>query len=202
MKGYEKGGNIPLWGYNFHQLIEFLDVTLDQKVSQDRYTLVCHDWGAFIGLLYQTKFPDKVKKLVLLDVGMVTPFTASLKSLLYVSMYQIWFVISFLASRVIGAYLGTIFMGIFYLPIFKPLWPSYDRPPVPRREISVNKCYPYLYLWKDLLSLKFPNITFPICPTLYMVSDYESRCNPSCPFHHSSEIKRTACFMTMNLLIH
>ncbi len=169
MKGYEKGGNIPLWGYNFHQLIEFLDATLGQKVSQDRYTLVCHDWGAFIGLLYQTKFPDKVKKLVLLDVGMVTPFTASLKSLLYVSMYQIWFVISFLVSRVIGAYLGTIFMGIFYLPIFKPLWPSYDRPPVPRREISVNKCYPYLYLWKDLLSLKFPNITFPICPTLYMV---------------------------------
>lgn len=168
--GYEKGGKIPFWGYNFPELIQFFDQTIDSIIGKEKNcTLICHDWGAFIGLLYQTKYPQKVKKLVLLDVGMVTPFTASLKSLIYVTMYQVWFVLSFLVSRVLGSFIGTIFMGLFFLPIFRPLWPSYDPPPVPRNEVRVDKCYPYFHLWKDLIRFKMPDWTFPKCPTLYLV---------------------------------
>jgi pimeloyl-ACP methyl ester carboxylesterase len=30
---------------------------------------VVHDWGAFIGYKYENRFPEKVKRMIAIDVG-------------------------------------------------------------------------------------------------------------------------------------
>jgi pimeloyl-ACP methyl ester carboxylesterase len=168
-------GKVPGMGWSFGDLIEFLHLTISDITKGDDFVLVTHDWGAFLGLLYQTKYPDKIKKLVLLDVGMLDVFTVSLTSMIYITMYQVWNALSFIVSRIFGVTIGTIFMGLFYLPIFKPLWPTRNEiPPVPRKEIRADKCYPYFHLWKQLLTtLKVPKVDFPRMPTLYLVRNVD-----------------------------
>ena len=170
LPGYEKGGKVPGWGWNFDELVEFLHLTISQVNKDLPVVLVTHDWGAFLGLLYQTKYPQNVRKLILFDVGMLDVFTVSLKSMIYITMYQVWLALSFIVSRVAGVFAGTIFMAIFFLPIFRPLWPTTDVPPINRNEIRSDKCYTYFHLWKKLLTtLKVPKVKFPTMPTLYMV---------------------------------
>jgi pimeloyl-ACP methyl ester carboxylesterase len=226
LPGYEKGGHIPKWGYSFDQLIAFLHATInDIAPKNEKYLLVCHDWGAFLGLLYQTSYPENISKLVLFDIGMTSLGSADLKSIFHIMIYQLWFCFSFIISQVLGVFIGTLVMGIFFIPIFKPLWPSHDRPLVPREEIRADKCYPYLALWKDLIVLKEPKVTFPTMPTFFMVGNticfsylpfpfclilllsfcfslFFLPCLPSLSFFVFTSMgpKRIVCFMINNLL--
>ncbi|OQY21543.1 MAG: alpha/beta hydrolase [Desulfobacteraceae bacterium 4572_35.2] len=47
---------------NLEQLLESLDI-------KEQITLVVHDWGGMIGMAYATKYPERIKKLVILNTG-------------------------------------------------------------------------------------------------------------------------------------
>ena len=47
---------------NLEQLLESLDI-------KEKITLVVHDWGGMIGMAYATKYPERIKKLVILNTG-------------------------------------------------------------------------------------------------------------------------------------
>ena len=171
LPGYEKGGKVTGWGYNFDELIALLNVSIEQSVPlKKKFTLISHDWGAHLALLYQNAYPDRVEKLVLIDVGMTTPFTMPIKHLFIITFYQVWFATTFVLYRLFGRTISLLYMALFFLPIFKWIHPTWDKPPVPTKEIRPDKCYPYFHLWKNLLTgrVKFPK--FPSCPTLYLVS--------------------------------
>jgi pimeloyl-ACP methyl ester carboxylesterase len=171
--GYEYHGTIQKWGYSFEELIDSLDMTLAKIYSgcSEKYTLICHDWGAFLGLLYQTKHFSKIEKLVLFEVGMSSINSIGYLNLFRISLYQLWFAVAFILSQLVSMKLGTLFMSILLFPIFRPLLPCTDKPPVPDNQIHAGKCYPYFYLWKDLLQLKEPHMKFPPMPTFYMVCE-------------------------------
>jgi pimeloyl-ACP methyl ester carboxylesterase len=170
LPGYEKDGTIPWWGYNFKQLIEFLHLTILDICKDEKFLLVAHDWGCYVSMLYQNKHPEQIKKLVLLDVGLLKPHTIPIVHALIITGYQIWFAVSFIVCQLLGSTIGTIFMGLYFLPFLKPIWPTTDKGNISLKEIRADKCYPYFYLWKSILTLNMISPSFPNCPTLYLVS--------------------------------
>jgi hypothetical protein len=120
--------------------------------------------------LYQNKHPEQIKKLVLLDVGLLKPHTIPIVHALIITGYQIWFALSFIVCQLLGSTIGTIFMGLYFLPFLKPIWPTTDKGNISLKEIRADKCYPYFYLWKSILTLNMISPSFPNCSTLYLVS--------------------------------
>ena len=57
--------------YDFHflQRVKDLKAFLNQLGINDKVTLVVHDWGGMIGMLYACQNPGRVKRLVILNTG-------------------------------------------------------------------------------------------------------------------------------------
>lgn len=153
--------------------------------STSSYYFIGHDWGAFLGLYYQTHYPPTsssssssssstyhMEKLILLDVGMMDLPTARTHDLLICALYQLWFAWAFIFSR-FSLLLGTLFMKLFfYSSFFKFLWPLDEiLSEVHQKELRGDKCYPCFNFWKCMLTGNPPKITFPKCPTLYFVRE-------------------------------
>lgn len=56
--------------YSYDRLYDALDQHLDDAVGDEPFTLVVHDWGGLLGLVWAAEHPDRVKRLVLLDTGL------------------------------------------------------------------------------------------------------------------------------------
>lgn len=175
LPGFEKDGTPKRWGYSFDELDALLHHTIEQSTMKDeKIFLVGHDWGSFVAHKYQNKHPEKVKKLALVDVGMIKMTTASPTQIAFIAMYQSWFAICFAVSQLVSLSIAHFMFLIFTLPIFAPLFKGLweetavgDR--MKRDKKVVLRCYPYFHLWKMLLTgtTKYPH--FPTCPLLYLV---------------------------------
>ncbi len=53
--------------YNFtlKQRVDDLDTLLSSLNVDNKLTLIVHDWGGMIGMAYATRYPDKIKRLVI-----------------------------------------------------------------------------------------------------------------------------------------
>eukprot|EP00455_Lapot_gusevi_P011939 TRINITY_DN1558_c0_g1_i9.p2 TRINITY_DN1558_c0_g1~~TRINITY_DN1558_c0_g1_i9.p2 ORF type:complete len:201 (+),score=34.07 TRINITY_DN1558_c0_g1_i9:160-762(+) len=140
-----------------------------------RFTMITHDWGAYLGLLYQNAYPDRVQKLVLIDVGIASRSNLPLKNQFISTAYQLWFALTFIFSKIFGHLIASLFMPIYFLPIFKFMHPTFDKSPVARNEIRPDKCYVYFQIWKDVLTGKVRPPKFPSCPTLFLYG-LQKRC--------------------------
>lgn len=175
LPGFEKDGVPKRWGYTFDELLDLMHFTIRQSTAKDeKILLVGHDWGSYVAHKYQNKHPEMVRKLVLLDVGMIKLFTSSLDQLLFIAIYQSWFAISFIVSQTLSRYLGQLMLFVFSLPIFasmfKGIWEEREvGTRMGRDDKVVLRCYPYYHLWKLLLSNTIVYPHFPTCPLLYLV---------------------------------
>ena len=102
------------WGYTFDDIVSRLDATINASHHANTDTpviLVVHDWGSYIGCLYQNKFPHKVKAMVIADV-LITAHDAPLSfyKTLVVMSYQLCFAGVFLARQFFGESIGCNFI--------------------------------------------------------------------------------------------
>ena len=51
-----------------------------------------------------------------------------------------------------------------------------DRFHLPEEEVRVEKCYPYYYLWRRLLTGTMIKAKFPVCPLLFLVTKFPPFC--------------------------
>ena len=57
-------------GYDFPALVEMLARSVDDvRGADERVVLVTHDWGAYIGYMFEKAYPARVDKIVALDIG-------------------------------------------------------------------------------------------------------------------------------------
>lgn len=173
LPGYSKNQspqNTKPWGFEQEEILTMMNNTLAHLGLQSSpFLLVAHDWGAFFALLYTTRFPSQVSRLVLCDVGMVDPFALPVLTIPYILFYQVFFAIAYILSQVVSFSVGNaMFWGIKAFSFMMPT-PD-DRFHLPVSEITVRKCYPYYYLWKRLLTGTMLKAKFPTCPLLFMVS--------------------------------
>lgn len=55
--------------YSLKQRMSDLEVWLEHCQATANLTLVVHDWGGMIGMAYATKYPDRIRRLVVLNTG-------------------------------------------------------------------------------------------------------------------------------------
>ena len=53
------------YSFTLKQRVDDLDALLNSVCSNSSLTLIVHDWGGMIGLAYATRYPDKIKRLVI-----------------------------------------------------------------------------------------------------------------------------------------
>jgi pimeloyl-ACP methyl ester carboxylesterase len=148
-------------------------------LKERNFTMVAHDWGAYFALLFTTRHPTVLAKLILCDIGMCTPFSLSLMSIPPIAFYQLFFAVAYLISQTISLQLAErLFLSIGIKAFFNILSPpSFHRDEIPQSSLTVRKCYPYYYLWRRLLTGRMLPQAFPTCPVLYLVC---RRCPQRC----------------------
>lgn len=158
------------WGYEQEEVLSMIGNTLQSLGLKSKpFQLIAHDWGAFFALLYSSRFPSEVSRLVLCDVGMVDPFSLPVMTIPYIIFYQVYFAICYIISQVISVHLASILFWCLknYLVFLMPT--PHDRFHLPEEEVRVQKCYPYYYLWRRLLTGSMLKANFPVCPLLFLV---------------------------------
>lgn len=171
MPGFEKNEIPRPWGYNFDELVDMLHSTIEAVTKRDEQIyLVGHDWGAILAMRYQNKFPDKVKKLTLVDVGMLTIKTAEPSQLAFILMYQLWYGICYIVGQIFSKWLATIMIKLFTLPIFSPLFVGVEegRQRMQDDKDIVLRCYVYYQMWRAVATGTMKDPKMPSCPILFL----------------------------------
>lgn len=57
------------YDYTLKNRIDDLEALLDSLNVKENITLVVHDWGGMIGMGYAARYPDRIKRLVILNTG-------------------------------------------------------------------------------------------------------------------------------------
>lgn len=100
MPDYDTGSLARYWGHSLPQIADMLEATLSDVVPDgDKATLVAHDWGAAVAMMY-LKRPQalgKVDRLVLMDVG-PSP-DRSFRNAVAILTYQTYLSLAFLVGR-------------------------------------------------------------------------------------------------------
>jgi pimeloyl-ACP methyl ester carboxylesterase len=55
--------------YSLAQRVADLETWLDHCGAKDNLTLVVHDWGGMIGMAFATRYPERIRRLVVLNTG-------------------------------------------------------------------------------------------------------------------------------------
>lgn len=53
------------YSYTLKQRVDDLDALLTELNIKENLTLIVHDWGGMIGLAYATRYPERIKRLVI-----------------------------------------------------------------------------------------------------------------------------------------
>lgn len=150
-------------GCDFPMLVEMLARSIDEVHGEDeRVVLVTHDWGAYIGYLYEQAYPDRVRKMVALDIGgHIQPTSA--KEGLFIAGYQWTLIACWLVGGVVAP-LGDWLTRKFAHALGVPAGQADG--------VRSRYNYPYFFLWRGIL-LPWARKTLlgryrPQCPVLFM----------------------------------
>lgn len=180
--GKDGESGMKKWGWTFEELISGLKATIDWLRREDKregqkFTLVGHDWGSFLCLLYENKYGNvDLIRLACFDVGITSARPLSPRKILHLSIivaYQSWFSFCYIISQLPFLLpLAEFLLRLpFILPIFSTVGPCpYDKPRRPFNQISVTFCYMYMQFWLTLVFRNKSTVTprFPTKPLLYI----------------------------------
>lgn len=160
------------WGYEQEEVLNGMYATVEMLgLLKEKFVFMAHDWGAYYALLFTTRHPHTVSKLILCDIGMCTALTLPVSSVPFILFYQLFFAVSYWISQSISYHLGQwLFLSIGIKAFFWILSPKLQhRAEIDHSGLSVLKCYPYYYLWRRLLTGCMLPQKFPTCPLLFLV---------------------------------
>eukprot|EP00518_Triparma_eleuthera_P011948 CAMPEP_0182470906 /NCGR_PEP_ID=MMETSP1319-20130603/19456_1 /TAXON_ID=172717 /ORGANISM="Bolidomonas pacifica, Strain RCC208" /LENGTH=389 /DNA_ID=CAMNT_0024671409 /DNA_START=51 /DNA_END=1217 /DNA_ORIENTATION=+ len=150
----------PAMGYSFDSLVTLLASTLAHSLSGRPESpegggagalLMVHDWGSWYGMQLQRRYPQLVRKMVVLDVAWVgyKPVPISKAAGMLVAMgvaYQYYAIFTWYVSITVP-FVGPHLGGWMMLP-FVSSFSQLPRTSYPDRETPINAMmnYPYFYL--------------------------------------------------------
>lgn len=167
--------------------VEEVDAALDETIARaapgkaDRVTLVIHDWGCFYGYRYLSRHPEKVSKLVAMDIGAAArssggkdrPLFRASVQIAKLTIYQLWFAACFVIGNVLGYGVGDAVLFLFFAiarvtGFFGP--GTFSAGARPFSEIHCWQGYCYYYVWRKILfEGEKPRMPYPKdTPMLYM----------------------------------
>ena len=150
-------------GFDFPQLTAMLGATLAEVLGEDeRLILITHDWGAYLGYQVEQAFPERVEKIVALDIGAhVAPGSA--RETLFMVGYQWTLIGCWLiggALPPLGNWLTRKFAGVLKVPARQA------------SKVRSRVNYLYFYIWRGLLLPRWRKSLLrrytPRCPVLFL----------------------------------
>eukprot|EP00756_Hemistasia_phaeocysticola_P058547 Hpha_TRINITY_DN35187_c0_g1::TRINITY_DN35187_c0_g1_i1::g.168490::m.168490 len=143
------------WGYSFDAIADMLAQAIQEKVESKRVTLILHDWGCAWGYRLARRNPELVKRIVALDVAGHIALANPMK--LFAVSYQLYNVVAFLLGSPGGDLMNRVFL----------MMGKYAARPLGEAKASLN--YPYLHIWKEILSGARKNFHPKAeCPVFYV----------------------------------
>ena len=178
--GNAPGPRRPYLGHTIGAIDAALDATIARATpgKEDRVTLVVHDWGCFFGYRFIGRHPDKVSKLIAMDVGSAVgamppgthaaAFGAESTMQPYLTaFYQLFFAFTFVVGKwlsfragnaVLGAFIrASLATGLFDASCARPM-----------AKATCWKCAVYYWAWRRGLGGGDMSVPFPTVPTLYL----------------------------------
>lgn len=155
LPGFEKSDARK--AYTLEQTLDVID-RIGARVSPDqKFTLVLHDWGCVFGYQYYTRHPERVARIVGVDIGdsISLPAALSLKAKLMVFSYQVWLAAAWLFGPGIGDSM-TRSMARLAQAKSDPA------------HIGVQMTYPYWQFWNGSYRKSGMRRFEPQCPMLYI----------------------------------
>ncbi|UCE08516.1 MAG: alpha/beta hydrolase [bacterium] len=149
------------WGVDFPELVELISQTITQALpNHQKIIIVGHDWGAYLAYHFEHIYPERVKKMITMDVGGHFK-TSSYGHALMMMSYQWWLV----AAWLIGMLLP--FIGNWMTRALS----QYARAPR-GTDVHCRMNYFYFYLWRAIFFPKKYRSSLlgcyqPRCPILY-----------------------------------
>jgi cis-3-alkyl-4-acyloxetan-2-one decarboxylase len=149
----------PRRAYTLDQLMDFFGKVTDAVSPERPVTLLLHDWGCVFGYQFYTRSPQRVSKIVGVDIGDARSLepSLSLSDKLAIFTYQFWLALAWAIGGRAGDWMNR--------------WMARRmRCPSDVRAMSSRMCYPYYQIWlggKNGFRRRL-NRFRPQCPMMYI----------------------------------
>jgi cis-3-alkyl-4-acyloxetan-2-one decarboxylase len=156
------------WGYETDEIVGALAECIREASPDAPVTLIAHDWGAYWGYMVHHRYPDRIARLVGLDVA--PHYQPTFVAGLGLVLYQSWLWAAFLIGGPIGNGMTRWLAKLAHAPQQGPAL-----------DASMN--YPYRNAWYDVFSGRGKRATagyWPRIPILFMYGERK-------PFHFHSQ---------------
>ena len=122
--------------YTFGELMSFLGEVIERTSPGKKVTLLLHDWGCFFGYQFYARHPEKVSRIVGVDIGdpRATAKTMTGREKTIMLGYQTWNALAWRIGGRIGTWMTRAMARLGNCPS--------DRAPM-----SWRMGYPYWLLW-------------------------------------------------------
>lgn len=157
LPGFERGTGSP---HSLAAMTELLH-RVTRRVSPDQpVTLLVHDWGCAFGYEFAARHPDRVQRIVGVDVGdhdsAALRSELSLKGRLGIFTYQFWLALAWFAGGALGDRMTRWMARRLRCPTFGD-------------EVGCQMNYPYAMKWFGALGgFKTAEPVAPVQPMLYV----------------------------------
>ena len=146
------------------EMVAFIHEVIQQVSPQNPVTLVLHDWGCVFGYEYAATYPERVSRMVAVDVGdhnsRALNASLSAKAKWAVFSYQIWLAIAWQIANIFGSW-GHALANRMTRYMAKKL-----RCPSPMEHMHVGMNAPYAMKWMGALQgLAFECNALKVLPT-------------------------------------
>jgi pimeloyl-ACP methyl ester carboxylesterase len=165
LPGYGDEDDAPR-GFDFPELVDRLVASIEavcEERGEEQVVLVGHDWGAYLAYLVEQRCPQRIERLVTLDVGGHMRPTR-LRDAALIAAYQLPLVATWLARRA----LPRVANRVSHTVASRVGAPLHHR----ARPVDARASYPYFYLWRGLTVPAYRDRLLrrcePRCPTLYL----------------------------------
>ncbi|MBV8667066.1 MAG: alpha/beta hydrolase [Burkholderiaceae bacterium] len=157
LPGFEPGAKRET--FSIDALCAFIGRVIN-AVSQDApVVLLLHDWGCVFGYQFQVRHPERVSRIIGVDVGDSASLRreASTKLLLMVLTYQLWLAVAWMTGGRIGNWMTYSMARLLRCPTIGP-------------QVVAQQAYPYYMTWlAGSGSYRSDARPFePACPMLYI----------------------------------
>ena len=154
----------PCEAHSLHSIVDIIRQVVDAVSPGQPVILLLHDWGAMFGYQFAAAHPERVAKIIGVDVGDANSpaFLAQLtgKAKLQIAIYQLWLAAAWLVSQHLSANLANR-MTRFMARALHCKSPAND--------IRAQMNYPYFIQWSGRHGGYGPMQTnAPVCPMLFI----------------------------------
>lgn len=145
---------------SLQQMTAHIAAIVDAVSPNKPVTLLLHDWGALYGYQYLMQHPQRVARVVGVDIGDAVSgeFLRSLppRAKLMIAAYQLWLALAYQLPAALGTRM-TQWMA------------SLLRAPAPRQAVGAQMNYPYVAQWSGGFRGALPIKAH--CPMLYLYGE-------------------------------